>query len=262
MRSARLLILFVALVAGAVAALLAMRVVNRPPETIEVAATQGVPQMPTAEVLVALADIPMGSGVSGGNMGWRVWPEVGLSPNYIVRSQRPEALSELSGSVARSQFDEGEPIKETALVKGDGGFLAAMLPAGMRAIALSVDAARTAGGFILPNDRVDVLLVRTDSGGAAVSETILSNIRVLAIDQSTSDTPESGATVVALDTATLELTPEQAELLTAAQQSGTLSLILRSLADAQENGEVRRDAPQTGVDLVRFGVPSHVTATQ
>lgn len=264
MRSVRLLIMVVALGAGVAAAMIAMRLVNQPPPVQPVAVAPMPPALPTAEVLVVTADIPMGSRLNDTNIGWRVWPETGLSEGFIRRTQEPEALTRLSGAIARSSFLEGKPVREVKVVLGNGGFLSAMLPSGMRAVALRVDSARTAGGFILPNDRVDILLSRVSTAGQPVTENILSNIRVLAIDQSTNDTPEGGGAVVVRDTATLELTPVQAELVTAVQQTGTLSLVLRSLADAQGDPprEDGRPPARSGIDIVRFGMPSRVGSGQ
>jgi pilus assembly protein CpaB len=131
----------------------------------------------------------------------------------------------------------------------------------MRAVAVKVDAASTAGGFILPNDRVDVILVKQPGGAGTVqSETLLRNILVLAIDQTIENTSETQSVVVAQDTATLELTPEQAELVAQAQQLGTIALSLRSIEDsASETSSVTPRS--SGVNVVRFGVSSRVNAT-
>ena len=142
------------------------------------------------------------------------------------------------GAIARSTFYAGEPITEAKLIRTDRGFMSAILPAGKRAVATKIAADTSAGGFILPNDRVDVIMTRqttTPPSGAAatssITETILNNVRVLAIDQTIED--KNGEKVVVGQTATLELTPQQAEILTVAQQmSDRLTLALRSIADS------------------------------
>jgi pilus assembly protein CpaB len=145
--------------------------------------------------------------------------------------------------------------------------MAAILPAGMRAISTEISPETGAGGFILPNDRVDVILSKREknpdrSGSADVvkSEIILSNVRVLAIDQAPKE--KDGQNAVVGKTVTLELRPEQAETLARARQSGTLSLALRSIADINmvENGSDNQ-APKRSdsVNVVRYGVSSPTT---
>ena len=143
--------------------------------------------------------------------------------------------------------------------------MAAILPAGMRAVSTEISAETGAGGFILPNDRVDVLLTRREQGqqsaDAITTETILRNIRVLAIDQTVEE--KNGQKVVVGKTATLELGPQQAETLAMSRQRGTISLALRSLADAKPNVAPDTDEPERNssrVNFVRFGINSTQTA--
>jgi pilus assembly protein CpaB len=166
--------------------------------------------------------------------------------------------------IARAPFVTGEPIREAKLVNGKGsGFMAAILPSGMRAVSTQISPETGAGGFILPNDRVDVILTRQQTTGAAgsqrqTSETILDNIRVLAIDQNVQE--KDGQKVVVGKTATLELSPKQAETLALAQRLGSLSLALRSIADA--SGDKKIDEPSgqgTSINVVRFGVTTTAT---
>src|SRR5262249_23213541 len=134
------------------------------------------------------------------------------------KSGRANAVTEVTGSIARYPFIAGEPIREPKLVKADGsGFMAAILPTGMRAVSTEITPETAAGGFILPNDRVDVLLTRREKSpekGAPdiiTAEVILSNVRVLAIDQAPKE--QEGKNAVVGRTTTLELRPEQAETL-------------------------------------------------
>ena len=246
MKTARLVVLAIALSAGGVAAYLASGSDPKP------TATEPVAQLPTVDVLVAKSDIGLGQPVGPNDVQWQTWPSATASNNFIRRADRPDATSEIAGSIARSPFIAGEPIREPKLVKTNGsGFMAAVLPGGMRAVSTEISPETGAGGFILPNDRVDVILSKRDRVGAAevvTSEIILSNIRVLAIDQAPRE--RDGQNSVVGKTATLELKPSQAEALARARQTGTLSLALRSLVDANSNGP--REESGDGVIVTVF----------
>src|SRR6266516_191720 len=230
MYTARIVVLIIALVAGGLAAYLVRGSDSTPAPVAPVA------QLPTVDVLVAKVDIGLGQSVTPENLQWQTWPAATASNNFIRRSERPEATKEVTGSIARSPFIAGEPIRDPKLVKANGsGFMAAILPTGMRAVSTEISAETGAGGFILPNDRVDVILSKReknpDKAGPDVvnSEIILSNVRVLAIDQAPKE--KEGQNALIGRTTTLELKPEQAEMLARARQSGTLALALRSIAD-------------------------------
>lgn len=261
MNTARIVVLTIAVGAGGVAAYLAS---SAGPEPAAPAAP--VAQLQTVEVLVAKGDIPLGQAVGPGDVQWQTWPASTASSNFIRRNEQPNATTEIVGSIARSPFIAGEPIREQKLVKANGsGFMAAILPSGMRAISTEISPETGAGGFILPNDRVDVILSKRDknpdrpgSGDQVSSEIILSNIRVLAIDQTIEE--KNGQKVVVGKTATLELKPEQAEFLARARQSGTLSLALRSLADASRTTTIEDNGgKRDSVNVVRFGVSTQTT---
>jgi pilus assembly protein CpaB len=256
MNIARIVVLTIALGAGGVAAYLASGIDSKPP-----APTEAVVQLKTVDVLVAKADISLGQMLTANDMIWQTWPASTASGSFIRRSDRADATNQIAGWLARSPFVAGEPIRETKLVKPDGsGFMAAILPSGSRAVSTEISAETGAGGFILPNDRVDVLMTRrikdptNDKAPEVVrSEIILANIRVLAIDQAPKE--KDGTNTVVGRTATLELKSGEAETLAAARQAGTLSLALRSIADANQvsvsaNEQVRR----TGLNVVRYGV--------
>jgi len=158
----------------------------------------------------------------------------------------------LAGAIARASLYAGEPITPAKLIRSDRGFMSAILPKGKRAVATRISADTSAGGFILPNDRVDVIMTRhadsgtTVGGNDYVTETILHNVRVLAIDQTIED--QDGEQVVVGQTATLELTPSQAEILTVAQQmSDRLTLALRSIGDSKVSPS---DAANDAVHLI------------
>jgi pilus assembly protein CpaB len=182
---------------------------------------------------------------------------------FIRKTTRPNAIEELKGSVARAPFVAGEPMREQKLVKaGNAGFMSAILPSGMRAISTEISPETGVGGFILPNDRVDVLLTRRDAdaqrqrtGDGFVSETVLKGVRVLAIDQQVEE--KGGQKVVVGKTATLELTPRQTQKLAVSRQRGTLSLALLSLADSRPNAEPDEEdqlRPNQGLVTVYRGI--------
>ncbi|HKO70222.1 MAG TPA: Flp pilus assembly protein CpaB [Bradyrhizobium sp.] len=262
MYTARIVVLAIALLAGGVAAYLVSGsdYRSRP--------TESLAQIQTVEVLVAKADIGLGQSVSPENLEWQTWPAATASNNFIRRSERPDATTQIAGSIARAPFIAGEPIREPKLVKANGsGFMAAILPVGMRAVSTEISPETGAGGFILPNDRVDVILSRREkeSGRANAadvvhSDIILPNIRVLAIDQAPKE--KDGQNAVVGKTVTLELRPEQAETLARARQTGTLSLALRSIADVnmvenRNDDQVRKRGES--IDVVRYGIQSSTT---
>jgi pilus assembly protein CpaB len=248
MKTARVVVLTVALAAGGVAALLAARS-DKPAPKAE------VPKFDTVDILVAKSDLPRGQTLSPADVSWQAWPATTAAGNFIRKSDRPKALENLTGMIVRAPFVAGEPIREVKLVNSKGsGFMAAILPSGMRAVATQITPESGAGGFILPNDRVDVIMTprnRDDKSGERTSETILRNIRVLAIDQTVEE--KNGQKVVVGKTATLELTSGQAETLALSHQIGVLSLALRSIADGTLE-EKADDSTRQNVNVVRFGV--------
>ena len=253
MNRSRTIVLTIALGAGGIAAYLASGSDNRQP-------AEPVAQLQTVDVLVAKSDIGLGQTVTPNDVLWQTWPAATASSSFIRRNDRPDATKEITGSIARSPFITGEPIREPKLVKANGsGFMAAILPQGMRAISTEISPETGAGGFILPNDRVDVILTRrlksTDPNqpnDVVVPKVILTNIRVLAIDQAPKE--KDGQSTVVGRTVTLELKPDQAPILAASRQAGTLSLALRSIADVNQAEIVVTDVQQAGINVVRYGV--------
>lgn len=261
MTPARLAVLAIALVTGGLAAFL-MSGEDKPPAPVLTAAPPPPPTLPTTDVLVAAAELPMGQTIQTADLRWQPWPDNAMGAGYIARTTQPKGLEEIAGSIVRSSFLAGEPIRPQKLARSDGSFMAAILPPGMRAVAIVTDSrgSSSAGGFILPNDHVDLIRTYRDEDAAQsgrpdaqVSETVLTDIRVLAIGQIVQE--RNGTNVVTGETATLALTPAQAELVTLAQKVGQLSLSLRSLTDAgratDAAPEARADASMT---VVRFGV--------
>jgi pilus assembly protein CpaB len=153
--------------------------------------------------------------------------------------------------------------------------MAAILPSGMRAVSTEISAETAAGGFILPNDRVDVVLTRrlknpegangpTGGNDLIVSEVVLTNIRVLAIDQAPKE--KDGQNAVVGKTVTLELKPDQIAILAAARQGGTLQLALRALVDANtavdNTAEDQIKRPAGGINVIRYGVQARQLTSQ
>ncbi|BCH35932.1 Flp pilus assembly protein CpaB [Mesorhizobium sp. L-8-10] len=267
MAASRLIILGVAVAAAGGAGYVAKNMAVTP-QAVVAAALPAEPAIELTDVLVLSADVPMG-GLVDGALAWQSWPADGINENFITKAAEPEALEALKGSLARVAMFAGEPLRRRKLV-GDGkSFMSSILPSGRRAIATQISADTSAGGFILPNDYVDVIMTRRAAAGGAdafVTETILKNIRVLAIDQTIQE-DEEGKKVKVGQTATLELTPRQAEIITVAQQmADRLTLSLRSVADSQEKPTGEADYLVSGsgrrgtVRLIRSGEVSEVGA--
>lgn len=253
MKPARLAVLAIALVAGGGAAYLMSGEAPAPAPAPVAAAPQ-----PTGltDVLVAAAALPMGQTIKAEDLRWQPWPDQALAANSITRAASPKALEDAVGSIVRTAMTANEPVHPEKLVKAGTGFMSAILPAGMRAVAIVTDTrgSSSAGGFILPNDYVDIIKTYTEQGAnEQISETLLTDVRVLAVGQVVQE--KGGANVVTGETATLALTPAQAELVTLAQKVGQISLVLRSIQDSGRSADAiadtRTDAPLT---VVRFGV--------
>jgi pilus assembly protein CpaB len=235
MNTARIVVLAIAIGAGGIAAYLASGTGQEAS-----APAAAVQQLPTVDVLVAKDDIGLGQTVAAENLQWQTWTESTSSGSFIRKKDRPDAVTQIAGSIARGPFIAGEPIREQKLVKANGsGFMAAILPTGMRAVSTEISAETGAGGFILPNDRVDVILSKREKqqnpdappADIVSSQVVLTNVRVLAIDQAPKE--KEGQNAVLGKTATLEMRPDDVELLARARLSGTLSLALRSIADGK-----------------------------
>jgi pilus assembly protein CpaB len=268
MPASRLIILGVAVAAAGGAGYVAKNMVAVSPPQVIVDSPQA-PAIALQDVLVLSGDVPMGSPLEN-NISWESWPANGINANFITRVVEPEALEKLKGSVARVAMYTGEPLRRSKLIGEGQSFMSSILPTGMRAVATAISADTSAGGFILPNDFVDVIMTRrsdtTGGGSGFTTETILKNIRVLAIDQTIQE-DEAGKKTRVGQTATLELTPQQAEIITVAQQmSDRLTLALRSITDNQEKVVDEADYLVSGngrrgmVRLIKSGEVSEVGA--
>ncbi|KQV44310.1 MULTISPECIES: Flp pilus assembly protein CpaB [unclassified Rhizobium] len=239
MKPVRVIILAVAVLSAGLAGFLALKLTGG-----RNVVTQGEPVVerePTVNVLVASKSLAIGSRLDGDSIRWASWPEGSLVDGLITDQNRPNAITDLTGVVVRMPLFNGEPVRQEKVADASSRILSALLPAGKRAVATEITVATGAGGFILPNDRVDVIMVRKSQTDTFITETVLSNVRVLAIDQQIEE-KEDGSKAVVGTTATLELTPDQSKVLTVAQQmADRLSLALRSIADAQEPDTVAAD---------------------
>ena len=263
MKIARVAVLGVALAAGGVAAYLVSG--SKPAPAPQV--VQAPPSVQTEEVLIAAKDLSFGASIGDADMSWQTWPSNGAGKGIFIRkSENPNAMTDVKGSLVRGTFLAGEPLRRDRLVKGPtAGLMSTMLSSGMRAVSINIDSqgATTAGGFILPNDHVDVVRTYRDDeatkatgSDVVVTQTILSNVRVLAIGQNVQT--KNNEPVVVGSNATLELDPRQAELIILAQRTGQLSLTLRAMVDANKPSDnlAADSSDESALTIVRFGVPS------
>ena len=214
---------------------------------------EAAPQEPQGpKVLVAKRALPVGTILTADAVGYQLWPQEMVQDAYFIDGEAD--MQQLLGTVVRHPITAGEPVTRGGLVApGDRGFLAAALGPGMRAITVPVSARTGVGGFVFPGDHVDMLLTQTvasdGEGQLKTTETILRNLRILATDTATESTktPDGRTVVRGSRTVTLEVTPRIAEKISVAQTIGTLSLVLRSIADNQT--ELERAIASGEVDL-------------
>ncbi len=304
MKTSRYVVLGIAALAGILLFVLVRTMIGGKPTTSAAASAPVVaapPPVATAHVLVAVHNIKAGDHIAEGDLKWQDWPANMVNAAYITdqpaapgtaaagsedaaakvqkvgndvagAAQRvigPNAKTTYVGSVAREDIMANEPIIDAKVVRADqGGFMAVMLNPGMRALAVPVSVDNTAGGFILPGDRVDILVThqvpRAGGGGTVDSvQPVLRNVRVLAIDQQVKT--EDKQNLIGA-TATLEVAPSDGEALVLAKASGTLSLMLRSYADASGPSGAVDASPTGGGDLsvrvFRNGQSSEVLVTR
>jgi pilus assembly protein CpaB len=239
--SIRIGLVVVALLAGGLAAYLVLQrqPAEAPAQIVQTAAP--VIATPTTQVLVATQNVGVGERLTESSLSWQEWPDTALRPEYITVKATPEAITDMTGTMARFEIFPGEPIRMSKLIDTNSGYLSAVLDSGKRGVSVMVTADVASGGFIVPNDRVDVLLTRPLGSGALEAETILHNIRVLAINKrlgetGAADSPEAtgGEDDKVFSNqaiAILELDAAGTEVVTNATSVGKLSLVVRSMAD-------------------------------
>jgi pilus assembly protein CpaB len=231
--SARQLIVLVVAAIAAVGALLLIRSLgSRQAEQT----TAEAEQIAGEQVLVAARDIPQGAALAPSDLAVALFPQSSVSPSFVRVSQQPSAQADFVGGVTRRAFVQGEPISASAVVQPEGrGFLAAQLEPGFRAVAIEIEAITAAGGFIQPNDHVDVIVTsridNREGGGEQVrSDIVLRDVRVLALgDKTTTQSSGEAPEVVEAGVAVLELTAEDSRILALADEMGTISLALRGV---------------------------------
>ncbi len=256
MSARSIIFLFLAVVITGITVLFARGWLERSRQTVSgPAAAVVTEEEPKLEVLVAAGDLPVGRLLNANDFTWQPWPEDNISDAYTVRGKdRPANTASLNGAVVRRPIARGQPIAKGAVVrKGERGFLAAVLRPGYRAVAIPVTPASSIAGLAQPGDFVDVILsVETTQSveGQKVkrygSQTVLTNVRLLALDQKISDDAAKKdivKTTKPAKTATLEVTPKQAEILALAARLGVMSLSLQSLARTEE--ELKKTAGKT-----------------
>lgn len=258
MNIARVIVLGIAIVTAGLAAYLVRSMSNSQGPAV---AAQQAASLETKDVLVATRNIGVGERLAAGDFRWQQWPVEGVHGSFIIRAGNDARLDAFVGTVARTPIVSGEPMTNQKIVKlGEGGMMSAIIEPGMRAVGIKISTESGAGGFILPNDRVDVIVTREyRPEGARVntydSSTVLRDVRVLAIDQTFRE--EDGQQVVVGRTATLELTPDQSETLSLGVAMGEVSLALRSLAsDGTTVAQTPVRDKTTKVAVVRNARPS------
>jgi pilus assembly protein CpaB len=238
----RIIVLLIAVIAAGGTAMYARSWIEGQQTIAAVAAP--APKETKHEVLVADLDLAAGTFVKPQHLRWQRWPTDDVPETYVLRSARSEEV--MIGAVVRQRIAVGEPITDGAVVKpGDRGFLAAVLNPGMRAVSVPITPTSGNSGLIFPGDRIDLILTQTlipaEGEGSArrVSETVLRNIRIIAMGVETGDDAEQGKNNEKAKTATFEVTPSQAETVALLTELGKLSLSLRSLAaDGEAEGTV------------------------
>ena len=264
MNLVRVSILGLALLAAGLAAFVARNLVAKPDAAPVI---QEIVKAPTNDVLVAASDIAVGKRVGKSDLRWQEWPETAVNSRYITRKDDPNAAEAFAGTIARFALYKGEPVSAQKLIDyAKSGFMSALLAPGMRAISTKISPETGAGGFILPNDRVDILLTRQagerGQRNSYSSSTLLLNIRVLAIDQSVSEADDK--TVAIGKTATLEMSLPDAETFLRAVKEGTVTLALRSMADAEidpnliplSSDRSRSNGRTNSVRVIKYGTES------
>lgn len=253
MNRSRIIILALAALAAGAAALLARGFLGGGTEPGK---AEPVANLSTVGVLVAASNIEPGRPLTPEMVRWQEWPKASVDSTFITQDTGSNLDQVVKGTVARAPILSGEPLTNTKFVHSEAaGFMAATVGQGMRAVSIPITVESGAGGFILPNDRVDLIVTMqvSDSPRTFGARTLLHDIRVLAVDQTY--TQDKDQKTVLAKTATLELSPRQAETVGAAAAGGPVSLALRPLGDNAEKDMAmdthRNDNPV--VSIIRYG---------
>lgn len=271
----RIIILLLALVAAGGAAFLVIQL-SKPQVVTETVTNEKLllqqQEVSEVQVLTVSRDIAVGETIKADDLLWAPWPKSNVVEGFYVETTVPASIETLTGAVVKTALYKGEPVMpQKIVIKGEQGLLSAMLNPEMRAVSVEISAESASGGFILPNDRVDLILTYEQKAQPergiserTLARTIIKNVRVLAIDQNFANTDEGEVARIG-NTATLEVKPEEAELVAMAQRLGEVSLALRPL-DQFVSGTSRdprtdlldgeAEANGAGITIIRNGQPS------
>jgi pilus assembly protein CpaB len=289
MSPVRLLIVLIAAVSAIGMAVVLQRALGvKADKPVAATTPAAAPAKPMTQVLVAKRDLAIGARLTPGDIDWQAWPSDSVNAAFITNGAAPaegesasgavalakaavtgqmiggDPAKALDGAIVRDPILAGEPITARKIVRGgEGGYLSVVLTPGKRAVAVPVSADTTAGGFILPGDRVDVLSTRDAplpggvGGRVIIGETVLRNVRVLALDQKT--TADKDAKSQIATSATLEVGAAEAEALAAAKAGGPVTLALRAYTDAgAPSGGAAGPSDPAAVRINRGGQTSSV----
>lgn len=273
----RIIILLLALASAGGAAFLVLQLSK--PQVVTQTVTQSETlvqekEVSEVQVLTVSRDFAVGETIKSEDLKWSPWPKANLVEGFYVYTVVPASIEELNGALVKTPLYKGEPLLPQKIVmKGQQGILAAMMNPEMRAVSVEISAESASGGFVLPNDRVDLILTydqkaQPERGVAerTMAKTIIQNVRVLAIDQNFATNAE-GETARLGSTATIEVTPREAELVAMAQRLGQVTLSLRPLdtfvsgTDRNPRTEMLEEtAGSSGITIFRNGqaVPAGV----
>jgi len=265
-----LLLIMIVLVPIIFLQLRSMGQTSEPPPLPPQQTVQVVDEVQYVDVLVASGDIGFGTRLNDTHFSWKPWPAEAVSGNHITRDSNPQAIEQFTGGVVRSELFAEDPITARKIVMpGEQSVMSALLSPGMRAVTTRISVDTAAGGFIQPGDHVDIILTSSLAalqGGSGskkyASQTIFENVRVMAIDQTFSNSSQSGASVIG-STATFEMTQNDAELLQQSEAQGDLSLTLRPIGTgnkfAKSNAKVQRSSGEvTSLTIYRDGQPTQL----
>ena len=258
MQTSRIAVIGVALAAGLAAALL-VSTNNRPPPAPQI--VQQAPEIQYEEILVAASPIGIGTFIDSSHLHWVPWPAESIPEGVYIRSQNADRASELIGQVMNAQLFPGDPVREDHLYAPSGNYMATVLGPDRRAVSIPIDPLSSAGGFVLPGDRVDIILVQVAgaAGNSFEAKTVMENVLVLAIDTTTAgDTDEKA--LPGAQIATFEVSSAQADLVARLPQMGAVVLALRGSRDSSGLGrEARILLKSKTIKTVKYGVVSNVT---
>ncbi|CAN5323954.1 Flp pilus assembly protein CpaB [soil metagenome] len=264
MNPLRVMIVLIAAVSAIGLAVVMQKAMSGKPAPAQVVQASAPVGKPMTQVLVAKRDLAIGERLTAADVTWQAWPSDTVNAAFITNgaadpvptkttAKAAKAVGDVAGgmiggvtpekavegAIVRDLILAGEPITPRKIVRGgEGGYLSVVLAPGKRAMAVPITSETAVGGFILPGDRVDVIQTREgrtvgegegSSGKNTIAETLIQNVRVLALDQSTA--AEKDAKTIVASTATLEVGPAEAEALTRAKAAGPVTLTLRAYTD-------------------------------